>query len=92
MEYRTYYKEGDITCDHLTSLIIRIDGVDITACRKRCDYLMECKFFYYSNFSQKKLCALFKSCDRFQSISGTYGTTYAKIKRGNNLFILLVIL
>ena len=85
MEYRTFYKEGDITCDNLYNAIIMVEGVDVTACRKRCDYLKECKFFYYSYFSKEKSCVLFRSCNKFQSTSGSSGTTYTKIKRSNGL-------
>ena len=81
MEYRTFYKEGEITCAYSNNLIDRTEGIEINACRKRCDYRQDCKFFFYSHFSTENSCLLFKSCDRFQSMKGDQGTTYAKIRR-----------
>ena len=84
MEYRTFYKEGDITCEISNNVIEETQYLDITSCRKRCDDRKECKFFFYSYFSEQNPCQLFRSCHKFEALKQTVGTTYAKIRRSMN--------
>ena len=82
MEYRTFYNEGDKTCRIFDNLITKIENLDATECRRRCDYMKECKFFYHSQFSENTPCMIFKSCNGLQTMSRLHGTTYVKFRRG----------
>ena len=84
-EYRTFYNEGEITCRSLNNLITKIDGLDATECRRRCDHVKECQFFYSSHFAERTTCMIFRSCDHYQTMNGKRGTTYAKFRRGNEI-------
>lgn len=84
MEYRTFYKEGNITCDNSNNVIEKTQHLDIPSCRKRCDDRKDCKFFFYSYFSGQNPCLLFRSCHKFEALKQTVGTTYAKIRRSMN--------